>query len=74
MGVLRCVSPFAFSDTDGVQRVIRDGDLVDEKDPLVKGRELMFEAVEVTVDRKARAESAGADPAAKRTRAKADKG
>jgi hypothetical protein len=67
MSILRCISPFAFSDTDGVQRVIRDGDLVDEKDPLVKGRELLFETVEVTVDRKARSEQVSGEPAVRRT-------
>lgn len=52
MAVLRCTEAFAFSDhKTGVERVVRPGDLVDSKDPLVKGREQWFEGVETTVDR-----------------------
>lgn len=52
MGTLRCVEPFAFSDHKaGVERVVRAGDLVDAKDPLVKGREGWFETVEANVER-----------------------
>lgn len=50
MAVLRCIEPFAFSDK-GVERVVRAGDLVDEKDPLVKGREQWFESVDANVGR-----------------------
>jgi hypothetical protein len=52
MAVLRCVEAFAFTDTKtGVERVVRPGDLVDEKDPLVKGRKVWFESVEANVQR-----------------------
>jgi len=52
MAVLRCLEPFAFSDhKNGVERVVRAGDLVDDKDPLVKGREHMFETVDANVAR-----------------------
>lgn len=50
MAVLRCTSPFAVQE-GAVPRVLRAGDLVDEKDPVVKGREVMFESVEATVER-----------------------
>ncbi len=50
MAVLRCIEPFAFSDK-GVERVVRAGDLVDDKDPLVKGRERWFETVDANVGR-----------------------
>jgi len=52
MAVLRCTEPFAFSDhKTGVQRVVRLGDLVDSKDPLIKGREQWFETVDATAER-----------------------
>jgi hypothetical protein len=52
MAVLRCIESFAFSDhKNGAERVVRAGDLVDEKDALVKGREIMFESVDTTVER-----------------------
>ena len=50
MAVLRCTSPFAVQE-GVVPRVLRAGDLVDENDPAVKGREGMFEPVETTVER-----------------------
>jgi len=50
MAVLRCTTPFAVQE-GVVPRVLRAGDLVDEKDPAVKGRENMFEPVETTVER-----------------------
>jgi len=52
MAVLRCTDPFAFTDRKtGVERVVRAGDLVDDNDPLVKGREQWFETVEANVHR-----------------------
>jgi hypothetical protein len=52
MAVLRCVEAFAFTDLKtGVERVVRPGDLVDEKDSLVKGRKVWFESVEANVQR-----------------------
>ena len=50
MAVLRCTSPFAVQE-GAVPRVLRAGDLVDENDSVVKGREGMFEPVETTVER-----------------------
>jgi hypothetical protein len=52
MAVLRCTEAFAFTDPKtGVERVVRPGDLVDEKDSLVKGRKGWFESVEANVQR-----------------------
>jgi len=51
MAVLRCVEAFAYSEPNGVQRVLRPGDLVESDDPAVKGREQWFETVEANVKR-----------------------
>ena len=51
MGVLSCTGAFAYTEPNGVQRVLRPGDVVDENDPCVKGREAYFEPVEATVHR-----------------------
>jgi chloramphenicol 3-O-phosphotransferase len=70
MAVLRCIEAFAFSDhKTNVERVVRPGDLVDAKDPLVKGREMWFESVDATVDRVSdrTVEQATAAPGEKRT-------
>ncbi len=71
MAVLRCIEPFAFSDK-GVERVVRAGDLVDDKDPLVKGRERWFETVDANVGRMTdrSVEQATAAPGEKRTTAR----
>lgn len=51
MSVLSCTEAFAYSEPNGVQRVLRPGDVVDEHDPCVTGRESYFEPVEATVHR-----------------------
>lgn len=51
MAVLACTGAFAYTEPNGVQRVLRPGDLVDENDPCVKGRESLFETVEANVHR-----------------------
>jgi hypothetical protein len=72
MAVLRCLAPFALTEKSGVERVVSAGDLVDSTDPVVKGREDLFEPVETTVARtKERGvEKATASPGEKRTAAK----
>jgi hypothetical protein len=43
---------FAVTEKNGVQRVLRPGDIIDSTDPVVKGKpEDWFEAVEVTAAR-----------------------
>jgi hypothetical protein len=51
MAVLSCTEAFAYHEPNGVPRVLRPGDLVDDDDPAVKGREHYFEKVESTVQR-----------------------
>jgi hypothetical protein len=74
MAVLRVKDPFAIQDSAGAVQSYPAGRLVDEKDPVVKGREKLFEAVEVTAARQAGAtETADAPPAQKRARTAARK-
>lgn len=61
MPILRATTSFATSD-----RTIRTGDLVDSTDPVVKGRESLFELVEVAAARTV--EQATAAPGEKRAR------
>ena len=51
MAVLACREAFAYSEPNGVQRVLRPGDLVEDNDPCVKGREDKFESVEANAHR-----------------------
>jgi len=52
MAVLRVITAYAYSEPNGVQRVLRAGDLVDAKDPGVKGKPAeWFETVEANVER-----------------------
>ncbi|UYL86860.1 hypothetical protein SEA_RAVENCO17_7 [Gordonia phage RavenCo17] len=51
MTVLRAREAFACSDSHGTPRVVRPGDLFDSTDPLVTGRENLFEPVEVATQR-----------------------
>jgi hypothetical protein len=49
MAVLSCTEAFSYFEPNGVPRVLRPGDVVDDNDPAVKGREHFFEKVESTV-------------------------
>ena len=51
--ILRANQPFAYTDSTGTPRVVRPGDLFSADDPCVKGRETLFEPVEVAAARKA---------------------
>ena len=51
MAVLRCIEAFAYTEKNGVQRVVNPGSLVEDKDPCVKGREHWFESVEANAFR-----------------------
>ena len=46
MAVLRCTEAFAITEKNGVARVLRPGDLVEDKDPVVKQCPHAFEPVE----------------------------
>lgn len=71
MATLRAKEPFSFNDINGVPRNVSAGDLFDSADRNVKGREHLFEAVEVDVDRRRKAtggvEDATAEPGTKRS-------
>jgi hypothetical protein len=70
MATLRCKEPFA-ADIKGVPRVVPAGALVDSNDPVVKGREHLFEPVDAFMERRtADVEQATAAPGEKRSIAK----
>jgi hypothetical protein len=46
----RCKSPFS-TRVKGMPRVVAAGELVDDSDPVFKGREHLFESVDVYVER-----------------------
>lgn len=52
MGVLRPKQPFVTVDKKGRKHRFGVDTLVDEKDPIVKGREDLFESVDVAAERK----------------------
>lgn len=66
MTVLRVKTPFALS----ARKVFTIGTLVDASDPIVKGRESLFEPVETAAARTASVEQATAAPGEKRTRSR----
>ncbi|WP_051362651.1 hypothetical protein [Amycolatopsis thermoflava] len=61
MAIKRCISAFSVF-TDGVPRVVPGGALIDDSDPVYKGRESYFEAVETGVKRDRPVETATAAP------------
>ncbi|MFG2328253.1 hypothetical protein ACGFMM_01370 [Streptomyces sp. NPDC048604] len=67
MAIKRCKASFAVV-VNGAPRVVTAGQLVDENDPIVRGREVNFEDVETYVsERKARVEQATAEPGERRS-------
>jgi hypothetical protein len=71
MAIKRCVAAFAAS-VDGTPRMYTVGQLVDASDPVIKGREGLFEDVETHMADKAarqapRVEQATAEPGEKRS-------
>lgn len=66
MATLRVKSAFACS-YHGVEEVFAVDRLVDSSDPVVKGREHLFETVEVTASRQSGVEAATAAPGEKRS-------
>jgi hypothetical protein len=71
MPIKRCTSAFAAS-VDGVPRMYTVGQLVDASDPVIKGREGLFEDVETHMADKAarqapRVEQATAEPGERRS-------
>lgn len=66
MATLRCKEPFAVF-IDGVPHVVGAGQLVDSDDPVVQGREAMFEQVDTYMTRHRPVEQATAAPGEART-------
>jgi hypothetical protein len=68
MALLRCTEAFSVWQ-GGIPRVLRPGDVVEDSDSCVEGRERYFEPIEVQVERdRTRLEAATAAPGEKRTR------
>lgn len=51
MTIHRAIEAFAYGDKSGVPRSVAPGDLMSSDDPNFKGREHLFEKVEVAADR-----------------------
>lgn len=74
--IYRAQQPFAFTGKSGIPRVVSAGDLFSSDDPDFKGKEHLFEPVEVQVDRARRArggdasETASAAPGERRVRSR----
>ncbi|WP_171111918.1 MULTISPECIES: hypothetical protein [unclassified Streptomyces] len=66
MAIKRCKASFAAS-VRGVPRVMRVGALVSDDDPVLKGREHLFEDVEAAVQEPVRVEDASAAPGRRRS-------
>ncbi|SDN17891.1 hypothetical protein [Streptomyces wuyuanensis] len=67
MAIKRCRAAFAVS-VNGVPRMVTVGQLVDASDPVIKGREALFEDVDTYVSERApKVEQATADPGEKRS-------
>ncbi|MFB7597256.1 hypothetical protein [Streptomyces sp. NPDC056160] len=64
---LRCTKSFS-AYADGVPRVVRAGQLLDDDDPIVQGREASFESVDAHLAaRRPQVEQATADPGEQRS-------
>lgn len=66
MAIKRCKASFAAS-VGGLPRVMRTGTLVSEDDPIIKGREHLFEDAETHVQERARVEDTSAAPGRRRS-------
>lgn len=70
MAIMRCIEAFAFRETNGVERVLTPGSLVEGNDPAVKKAPQYFELAETNAARSTERaiEQATAAPAEKRAR------
>lgn len=67
MAIKRCRASFAVS-VNGVPRMVTAGQLVEASDPVIKGREHLFEDAETYVSERApKVEQATAEPGEKRS-------
>jgi hypothetical protein len=68
--IKRCKTSFAVS-VAGVPRVMKAGALIQDDDPIIKGREHLFEDVDTFVQKqRTRAEAATAEPGERRSLSK----
>ncbi|MEV4033401.1 hypothetical protein [Streptomyces umbrinus] len=65
MAIKRCTSSFV--PVRGVPRVIKVGQLFNDDDPIIQGREHLFEDVEAHVQERTRVEQATAEPGRRRS-------
>ena len=72
MAYLHCIAAFV-DFRDGAVEMYNPGRLVNDSNPVVKGRESYFEPVEVAAARHAGVEQATAEPGEKRSRSRAAK-
>lgn len=67
VAIYRCKEPFRTT-VNGAKRVVPAGELVEDTDPVFKGREHLFESVDTYVTRRdTRVERATAEPGEKRS-------
>lgn len=71
--IFRAVEAFAFANKGGVPHSVAPGDLMSDEDPNYKGREHLFEPVEVATARQAATETASAAPGERRARTRQSK-
>jgi hypothetical protein len=67
MAHLVCVESFVVWDSNSIPHSVSAGQVIDDKDWRVKGREFRFEPVESTVERRREVEQATRAPGEKRT-------
>ncbi len=70
MAIMRCKEAFCFTESNGVERVLTPGALVEDSDPAVKKAPALFEPAEINAARSTERaiEQATAAPAEKRAR------
>lgn len=70
MAIMRCKEAFCFTESNGVERVLTPGALVESTDPAVKKAPMFFEPAEINAARSTERaiEQATAAPAEKRAR------
>ena len=74
MAHLVCTESFVVWDRNGTPHSVSSGQVIDDKDWRVKGREFRFEPVDTTVERHRDVEQATRAPGEKRTVARKPKG
>lgn len=68
--IYRATEPFAYTDKQGVPRSVCVGDLMSGDDPNFKGKEGLYELVQVAAARASKTETTSAGPGESRSRSK----